>query len=100
MAIEKMSLVNLVGSLSELDDTLIRCCESGSFHVENSIHSTQGAKGFEVLNEPNPYSNTLSKLVDLSIELSIPLGYTDFSGFSRTCSQIGEDAGKALAVFL
>ncbi len=94
MAIEKMSLVNLVGSLSELDDTLIRCCESGSFHVENSIHSTQGAKGFEVLNEPNPYSNTLSKLVDLSIELSIPLGYTDFSGFSRTCSQIGEDAGE------
>ncbi len=88
MAIEKMSLVNLVGNLSELDEALIRCCKSGSFHIENSIHSTQGAKGFTVLTGANPFSNTLSKLVDLSVELSIPLQYEEFSSLDKSAEEI------------
>ena len=34
MAIEKMELVTIVGLMSELDTVLLKCCESGCFHME------------------------------------------------------------------
>ena len=35
-SIEKMELVNIVGLLKYLDDTLIQCIRSGVFHIEQS----------------------------------------------------------------
>ena len=56
-SIEKMELVNIVGLLKYLDDTLIQCFRSGVFHIEQSsqIAEEAGAAGFGNLHEQNPY---------------------------------------------
>ncbi|MDF2567336.1 MAG: Archaeal/vacuolar-type H+-ATPase subunit [Oscillospiraceae bacterium] len=100
MSIEKMSLVNIVGSLSELDDTLIRCCESGYLHQESSIDSIDGSSGFIVLNDSNPFSGTLRKLTDISMEVSIDLKFSDFSSLDMDFPHIQkfvEEVGNELS---
>ena len=51
MAIEKMSLVNILGSMDELDAALERCCRSGGFHIEPAF-SPGEARG-RLLNDKN-----------------------------------------------
>ena len=55
-SIEKMELVNIVGLLKYLDDTLIQCIRSGVFHIEQSsqIAEESGAAGFVNLHEQTP----------------------------------------------
>ena len=55
-SIEKMELVNIVGLLKYLDDTLIQCIRSGVFHIEQSsqIAEESGSAGFVNLHEQNP----------------------------------------------
>ena len=45
MAIEKMELVNLIGALDDLDKALVRCCDSGCFHMEPAFKSSQDGFG-------------------------------------------------------
>ncbi|MBQ7980271.1 MAG: ATPase [Oscillospiraceae bacterium] len=73
MGIEKMLLVNVVGSMSELDKTLLRCCESGCFHIEPaSVKSGQSQKkGLEMLSEKNPYTPILKEMGEICRRLGI-----------------------------
>ncbi len=72
MGIEKMTLVNIVGDMSQLDSTLTKCCESGCFHIEPAV--TRGAEGrteLKLLSEENPYTNTLRRFGELCRKLNI-----------------------------
>ena len=62
MSIEKMTLVNISGSQEVLDDVVLTCYESGSFHPE-TISAPQGkVSGFSALSEENPYTALLHRL--------------------------------------
>ncbi len=81
MAIEKIALVNIVGLLEELDDTLLKCCESGCFHIESAVKVTQGGRnisesGLRLLNEKNPYGEALKKYSQLAANFGIKLKET------------------------
>ena len=73
MGIEKMELVNIVGEISDLDDVLLKCCESKCFHIEPAINPAEKISGFKLLNTENPYQDALSKVKMLATNLSIPL---------------------------
>ncbi|MEG2429759.1 MAG: hypothetical protein RSA99_05185, partial [Oscillospiraceae bacterium] len=79
MAIEKMSLVNLVGNLVDVDQTLLRCLKSGYFHSEMSVHSTEIENGFTALEGENPYQTLLALIIKLGSELKVNLDECEFN---------------------
>lgn len=86
MAIEKMQLVNIAGLLSDLDTTLLKCCESGCFHMEAALSSGESSGGtLKMLNEKNPYTAIMKRMDALLSSLQIKPCQTDYS-------QIAEDS--------
>lgn len=79
MAIEKMELVNIAGLVKDLDQTLLKCCQSECFHIELASQSSE-IKNNELvaLNEENPYTSTLRKLINLSSGLQINFEKIDY----------------------
>ncbi len=88
MSIENMSLINIVGHLSELDKTLSICCESNSFHAEYSINSNNNMTPFTSLNKNNPYKNLLNDIISISKNLEINLSFSDFDDLNLTIEDI------------
>lgn len=101
MAIEKMELVTIVGLMRELDSTLIKCCESGCFHMEPAFSSSEN-KGLRLLNDKNPYQASLKELAGLANDMNIELVETDYSDckletaeqFSDFCDKLEEQYSK------
>ena len=73
-----MSLINLVGNMVDLDKTLLKCLESGYFHPEMSIHSTEPTHGFATLEGENPYTVPLNNIIKLALDLKLKLNETDY----------------------
>lgn len=84
MSIEKMSLVNIVGSLSSLDETLLKCCKSELFHPELAPTNT----AFKKLEEENPYTTKLQKAMAVLDDLGVAYGYRDYSSLNMDDSQV------------
>lgn len=68
MSIEKMELVNIVGRMKDLDQTLLKCMESGCFHIESSTKTLSGEhkQGFTKLTEQNPYTSLVKRIVSIN----------------------------------
>lgn len=75
MAIEKMALVNLIGRFDSLDEVLVRCCDSGCFHLEPAFKNEQGG-AVKLLNEKNPYIQPMKEFASLAKEMEIELKET------------------------
>ncbi|MEE1490537.1 MAG: V-type ATPase 116kDa subunit family protein [Massilioclostridium sp.] len=84
MSIEKMSLVNIVGSLSSLDETLLNCCKSELFHPELAPTNT----AFKKLEEENPYTTKLQKAMGVLDDLGIAYGYRDYFSLNMSDEQV------------
>ena len=112
MAIEKMELVNIVGPMQALDETLKKCCDSGCFHMESAAAWSDN-KGEKLLSEKTPYQSTLKELATLAGNLNIELKETEYFGceletaedFSEFCRKIresyvnlAEDKQKAMQI--
>lgn len=79
-----MALINLIGNLEDLDDTLLACLRSGFFHPEVAIHTTDTSHGFHVLEGENPYAPLLTQARRLSVDLDISLHEVPFSADGYT----------------
>lgn len=92
MSIEKMLLVNIAGQMKNLDRTIEKCVESGCFHIESASGMIdQEDSGFTVLNEENPYRETLNKLVSVDFKGEFSFSCTDISDIvSEPISKITE----------
>ncbi|HIS77441.1 MAG TPA: ATPase [Candidatus Merdivicinus excrementipullorum] len=77
MSIEKMHLVNLVGNLPDLEETLLRCVKSGVFAPEMAINTLDKTNGFSPLPGENPYTPHLKKLYDLAEDIHAKLSRED-----------------------
>ncbi|MCL2014200.1 MAG: ATPase [Oscillospiraceae bacterium] len=75
MAIEKMALVNITGALSDLDQTILHCFDSGLFHPESVCASSKDFRCFQLLKSENPYPELLSHILSLSSKLNTALKY-------------------------
>ena len=72
MAIEKMALVNIIGRFEDLDETLMRCCDSGCFHIEPAFKNEANST-VRLLNEKNPFGVPLKEFASLASEMGIKL---------------------------
>ena len=70
MAIEKMALVNIIGRFEDLDETLMRCCDSGCFHIEPAFKNEANST-VRLLNEKNPFGVPLKEFASLASEMDI-----------------------------
>lgn len=73
MGIEKMMLVNIDGAMSELDKTLLRCCESGCFHMEPAVakNADSHRNGLKMLSEKNPYTPLVRDMEELCKRMGV-----------------------------
>lgn len=90
MSIEKMELVNVAGLLEDLDQTLLRCCDSGCFHMESALQDVGDGRGFTALHEENPYVPTLKRLYSLAGSLNFKLESADYSSLKENDLQLDE----------
>lgn len=75
MAIEKMTLVNIIGRFEDLDETLTRCCDSGCFHIEPAFKN-EANSSVRLLNEKNPFGVPLKEFSSFATEMGIELKET------------------------
>ncbi len=90
MAIEKMALVNIIGRFEDLDEILIRCCDSGCFHIEPAFRNEANST-VKLLNEKNPFGVPLKEFASLATEMGIELKETQGTRFNGwTAEQFNE----------
>ncbi len=77
MSIDKMSFVNIVGKISDLDETLVRTVQCEMFHPEN-VENDAKIDGFTNLSEPNPYTDVLNKINQILFMLNIKPRFEDY----------------------
>ncbi len=77
MSIDKMSFVNIVGKISDLDETLVRTVQCEMFHPEN-VENDAKIDGFTNLSEPNPYTDVLNKINQILFMLDIKPHFEDY----------------------
>lgn len=90
MSVAKMSFINIVGRLKNLDDVILKCYRSQNFHPESAAVATENTKGFHPLLEENPYAPLLGKIVDMGVHYKLPLTYADYEGLEETTEQLSE----------
>lgn len=77
MSIDKMSFVNIVGKMSNLDETLSRIVKCEMFHPEN-VEKDSKIDGFNNLSEQNPYTDVLNKMNQILFMLDIKPRFEDY----------------------
>lgn len=73
MAIAKMKLVNITSDQARLDEVLLRFVELDCLHPEPAVKIAESVHGVTTLQEDNPYTEPLSRLKDLEINLNLSL---------------------------
>lgn len=73
MSIAKLTLVNIIGDMSSLDNVILHCLDRGDFHPERAMNYAGGIRGFSPLVEENPYAELMNSLTDLGLQAGFPL---------------------------
>jgi V/A-type H+-transporting ATPase subunit I len=62
VAVSKMKLVNIIGHMNALDATIFACGKTGISQPDETLTFFSDTTDFTVLNEENPYTDTLNRL--------------------------------------
>ncbi len=73
MAIEKLTLVNVEGPVRKVNKTLIRCCESGYFHISPPPDVTGNHLEAKSLKDKGQYERMIKRCRTLAEQLKITL---------------------------
>lgn len=84
IAIQKMSLIEIVGAMSSLDDVLLTCCNSGVFHIDTPKEHL----GFVPLREDNPYLDNLRLTQEVMSDISLKHPVQTDEGLTLTQEEI------------
>ena len=87
MAIEKMKLVKISGSLTKLYDLSARLCESECFHPDSAAKYISSSMGFVPFVDDNPYAVELSELRDIAKAAKFDL---EFKSIEESDSDVDE----------
>lgn len=79
MAIEKMKLIKVIGTLERMNAVSGKLCECECFHPENAQKHISAEMGFIPFADENPYSSVLSELTELSSTAGISLDLIDIN---------------------
>ena len=73
MSIAKMSLVNLTGSMEQLDQVLLKLSRQEHFHQEQAPFVAGNENGFVRVGGENPYAALLSQATDVGLAMGYSL---------------------------
>ena len=73
LSIEKLELVSIVGELPHLNDAIVACLQSKTFHLENAA-KLLGSSGSEELDKAKPAIKLLGGKTEKVIEYTLPGG--------------------------
>lgn len=91
MSIEKMSQVHIVGDIEKLDLALLKCCESGLFHIENPhIQNKENEEYFKSVEGINPYSDNYNLTLDVMSLMELKPKFKEYSNLKLDSNQIKE----------
>lgn len=82
MAIEKVTLVNIMGKISSLNSALLKISKSEMFHIEK-VKPNNKIINFKELNEKNPYSEVLDKTNKILKTLNIKPKFNDYNSLNH-----------------
>ena len=71
MAIEKMELVKVSGSLENMPEVCEKLCECECFHPEQANKHISAEMGFMPFTDENPYAAQLSEVTELASGMGI-----------------------------
>lgn len=77
MAVEKMKLMKLSGSLESLEPLSAALCESECFHADSAAKYISSSMGFVPFVEENPHAGALAELQDIAKVVQAQLDYRD-----------------------
>lgn len=77
MSIQKMTLVNIKGSLPQLDDTIVACSDLRCFHPKDITPTGNISTSFQELEYRNPYQKLLQKIVSIAGDAGVRLKFSD-----------------------
>lgn len=90
MAVEKMTLVNIVGPIHKFDDASRHCISGKNFQPENTSTIISMEESFTVFNEDNPYATTLRQINEFTSRAKLGLKYNDFCDIADTPEAISQ----------
>ena len=90
MAVTKMNLVSVVGSMRKLDTVLDVCCSGENFHLEQATSFFHNSSDFTSITDENPYSPLYTKLKDTLVGARLEPIPTDDSTPLMQDAQIAE----------
>ncbi len=73
MAIEKVSLVYIEGNLRKINKTLIKCCESGCFHINPPPDTSKTELAAKNLKDKGVYERLIKRTKALADGLGVKL---------------------------
>lgn len=79
MAVEKMKLIKISGTLDALPLVSAKLCESACFHADAAGKHISASMGFVPFVEENPYANELSKLQEIAQSAQFDLEFLPVS---------------------
>lgn len=94
MAIAKMKLVNIVGRLKDFDTVVRSCCLHGDFHPEQSSLALDDVEEFIPIEDFNPYTKTLQKVVDIGVHSDINLQFSNFDNLNMSDTELEDYVEK------
>ena len=103
MSIEKMSLVTIKGERSYLDETLLRCTQSGVFHPENASSMIEYSGGLTMMKADNVYLNVIKNISEIAEKTDIDLQYEPYESLQMENSQMQqytEELGQKVSKLL
>lgn len=83
MAIQKMSMVNIVGPLDEYDEIITNYILGKNLHVEHTLNVLDNSKDLRPFDAPNPYTEAYKKLSELVLEYGINPAEDKEAAFSQ-----------------
>lgn len=73
MAVSKIDVVSIIGSMEELERVTAVCGNSSIFHPDNTLSFYSDTSDFSPINDENPYSTSLQSLTDAVTSAGLPL---------------------------
>lgn len=88
MAIEKMTMVSIMGKFDSLDETISAYLATGCFQPETASQFVSNVKGFSNIGEENPFAESLARLEELFDKSGIEPHIVDNPVFIPTLDDI------------
>ena len=90
MSVRSVKAISIIGMMSELDQVIKYCGDSGAFHPDDAMSFYSDTKNFVPLNEKNPYTQPLQNLRSAAEVAGVTLEYKASDDFTDSSGNVIE----------